>query len=307
MYFCHLPESKCKITPIIPVFVLRVKGVPCTGIDVMIKCLRMYLGIDIGGTKTLIATFDSKGTLLERHKFPTPVKYLDFLRELSATVANMSTKKWRAGCVAFPGLIDREKGIGIVCGNLPWRNVPIAHDITKIVKCPLLIENDANLAGLSEAMLLPKYDRVLYVTISTGIGTGIIVDRTIDPEFQDSEGGHMILEHNGRRQQWEDFASGSAIVRRFGKKASEINDAKTWRSIAKNIATGLLDLSVVIRPQVVVLGGGVSNYLERFKPYLLEEMEHFATPLTPLPIIKKAANPNDAVIIGCYYLAKKHA
>lgn len=267
----------------------------------------MYLGIDIGGTKTLVAAFDNKGMLKEKHKFPTPQKYIDFLRQLSLTVADMSTTEWTACCVAFPGLVDRKEGVGVVCGNLPWRNVSIARDVKKIINCPVIIENDANLAGLSEAVHLTKYNRVLYVTISTGIGTGIIIDQTIDPDFEDSEGGHMVLEHNGKRQRWEDFASGSAIVRRFGKQASEITDAKTWRLIARDIATGLLDLTAIIRPEVVVLGGGVNTYLERFEPYLMQEMEHYATPLTPLPKILKAAQPNDAVIIGCYYWAKKHA
>jgi predicted NBD/HSP70 family sugar kinase len=148
----------------------------------------------------------------------------------------------------------------------------------------------------------------LYVTISTGIGTGIIVDQQIDPDFEDSEGGHIVLEHNGRRQIWEKFASGSAIVRRYGKRAQDITDAKTWHMIARDIATGLTDLSAVIQPEVIVLGGGVSNYYDRFGGYLEAEMARYNTPLTRMPEIRQAQQPEEAVIYGCYLFAKeKHA
>jgi len=267
----------------------------------------MYLGIDIGGTKTLLAVFDDRGNIKQSVKFPTPHDYTLFIRELANTVANLSTNKFITCCVAFPGKVDRDHGIGVACGNLPWTNVHLAADVKRISKCPVVIENDANLAGLSEAIAVKKkYDKVLYVTISTGIGTGIITDQQIDPDFQDSEGGHIILEHHGKRLRWEKFASGSAIVRRFGKRASDIEDAKTWRIISKDIATGLLDLSAIIQPQVIILGGSVSSYFEKFEPYLLPELKRYNTPLTPTPHVQEAAHANEAVVIGCYYQAKQY-
>lgn len=265
----------------------------------------MYLGIDIGGTKTLVATFTTLGMLEKQVKFPTPQKYRDFIRELAKVVANFSTNKYIGCCVAFPGKVDRSKGVGVVCGNLPWENVPIQADITRFVHCPVAIENDANLAGLAEAIAVKDtYDKVLYVTISTGIGTGIITHQQIDPDFQDAEGGHIVLEHHHKRQRWEDFASGKAIVRQFGKRAGEIHDAKSWHIIARNIAIGLTDLSAVIQPDVIILGGGVSTHLDHFKDYLMAEMEQYSTPLTPMPPLKKAVHTDEAVVYGCYYLAK---
>ncbi len=267
----------------------------------------MYLGIDIGGTKTLLTVFTMRGEAKESIKFPTPQNYKLFIRELAKVVANLSTKSFRGCAVAVPGKVDRDKGIGVACGNLPWENVPIRDDLQRITGCPVAIENDANLAGLSEAIAIQKeFDRVLYVTISTGIGTGIINGQEIDPDFQDSEGGHIILEHHGRRQRWEKFASGSAIVRRFGKRAEDIHDAQTWHIIARNIAAGLLDLSAIIQPQVIILGGGVSTYLDRFDQFLNQEMQKFNTPLTPVPTIRKAAHTNEAVVLGCYFLAKQY-
>jgi len=265
----------------------------------------MYLGIDIGGTKTLVAQFDNTGVLKASVKFPTPKIYTEFLKELSIAVASFSTKKFVAGGVAAPGSIDRSHGIAKDFGNLPWHDVPLKKDIEKIVSCPIVVENDANLAGLSEAVLLPKYPCVLYVTISTGIGTGIIIDQAIDPELADSEGGHILLEHKGKLVTWESFASGKAIVQRFGKRASEISSQHTWNIIARDIALGLYDLIAFIQPDVVVLGGGVMEHFKKFKADLSEDLQHFQTPLTPIPPIRQAKRPNEAVVIGCYELAKR--
>jgi glucokinase len=264
----------------------------------------MYLGIDIGGTKTLVAVMNNDGVIKESIKFPTPKVYPEFLKELAVTVANLSTDEFKACGVAVPGRVDREHGVAEAFGNLPWRDIPIKHDLHQMLKVPVVVENDANLAGLSEAMLLRQYDCVLYVTVSTGIGTGIVTNQQIDPQFADSEGGGLMLEHKGKLMQWEDFASGRAIVGRFGKRASEITDEKTWKIIAKDIALGLFDLITFIQPDVVVMGGGVMTHLDEFDDLLLKELKHFETPLTPIPPIRKAQRPEEAVVYGCYDLAK---
>lgn len=264
----------------------------------------MYLGIDIGGTKTLVASLTNDGVIIERNKFPTPKVYTEFLRELSANVAELTTKDFTAVGVAAPGRIDREKELVEAFGNLPWKDVPLKRDIERITGRPVVVDNDANLAGLSEAMLLKKYDCVLYVTISTGIGTGVITDKKIDPNFEDSEGGQIIIEHNGKMQKWEDFASGRAIMQQYGKRASEITDDTIWKAISRSIAVGLFDLITFIQPDVVVLGGGVGGHLEKFKPFLQAELRHFETPLTPIPPILEAQRPEEAVVYGCYDLAK---
>jgi len=264
----------------------------------------MYLGIDIGGTKTLVASLDDQGVIQERVKFPTPKVYTEFLKELSVSVASLTTKSFWATGVAAPGRVDREHGVALAFGNLPWHDVPLKRDVHRIVKCPVVIDNDANLAGLSEALLIPNYETVLYVTISTGIGTGVITNHQIDPDFADSEGGQIMLEHKGKVQQWEDFASGRAIVERFGKRASEITDQKTWRIISHDIALGLFDLITFIQPDAVVLGGGVSTHLDSFDDLLLAELKKYETPMTPIPPILRAQRPEEAVIYGCYDLAK---
>ena len=172
----------------------------------------MFAAVDIGGTKTLVAVFDAHGKIVEQVKFPTPKEYDNFKIELAKTVANLSTKEFLRAVVAVPGRVDRKRGIGISLGNLGWKNVDIQSDAEIVFHTPVLVENDAKLGGLSEALLVKnKYREVLYITISTGIGVGLIVDGKIDADLGDGGGRSMILEHKGKIIPWEEFSSGRAI------------------------------------------------------------------------------------------------
>jgi predicted NBD/HSP70 family sugar kinase len=265
----------------------------------------MYLGIDIGGTKTLVAALTNEGVIHESVKFPTPANYKDFLAVLKENLGQLRTKDFRAGTVAAPGEIDRKRGIFNVGGNLKWRDERLQHDVERITNCPMLLENDANLAGLSEAMLLKnKHAKVLYLTISTGIGGGFIVDQKIEPNMQDIEPGQIMLERGGKIVKWESFASGKAIYEKYQQQASEIEDPATWKSIVKSWAIGFVDLMAVTQPDVIVLGGGVGHYLEKYHDFLISELRKYTTPLVPIPPIIKAQRPEEAVVYGCYDLAR---
>ena len=176
----------------------------------------MILAIDVGGTKTLVASFTMDGISTQEIKFPTPKDYPTFIAELANTIANLTTKKFVRCVIAMPGKVDRTNGVIVAFGNLAWHNVPIVADVQKHISAPIHVENDANLAGLSEAHLLKDYKKVLYITVSTGIGGVMIVNGKIDPNTQDAEYGQMLLEHEGKLTRWEKFASGSAIVAHFG-------------------------------------------------------------------------------------------
>lgn len=252
----------------------------------------------------MVASLDENGVIQERYKFATPQNYKSFLGELAHTVVRLSTSRFIACGVGAPGKIDRAHGVVEAFGNLNWENTPLQKDLWSIIGSPVIIENDANLAGLSEAMLRKEREKVLYVTISTGIGTGFIVNQQIESALADSEGGHMLFEHNGKPEAWEDFASGRAIVQRFGKRASEITDPKTWRIIAHDIALGLIDLIALMQPDVIVLGGGVATYYERFKDFLAEDLKSYENPLFNIPPIEEARRPELAVLYGCYDLTK---
>jgi predicted NBD/HSP70 family sugar kinase len=263
----------------------------------------MYLAVDIGGTKTLLASFTHSGELIKSHKFATPTEYSDFIATLKQELTAFSTESFVAAALAVPGRLDRKTGVGIAFGSRPWQNVPIRTDIEAFVTWPLLMENDTKLAGLSEALLIKNdYKKVLYVTLSTGISSALIVNGKIDPETQDSESGQMLLEHEGRLRDWEDFASGRAFREKFGKPVGEITDPGAWYIIAHNIALGLINLIAAYTPEVIVLGGGVGSHLEKFQDRLTEELKIYENPLLPTPPIRKAARPEEAVVYGCYAL-----
>jgi predicted NBD/HSP70 family sugar kinase len=268
----------------------------------------MYAAVDIGGTKTLVAIFDKDKNIVEQHKFPTNHDYELFKIDLAKAVAELSTHDFLRVVTAVPGKVDRKHGIAIAFGNLPWEHVRIERDLEHIFQCPVLIENDANLAGLGEAVEIPDYKKkaVLYITVSTGIGGGYISQGKIDPKFEDAEIGHMKMEYQGRIQDWEHFASGSAIYKKYGKKASEIEDPQAWYVISRNLALGMISVIAVMTPDVIVIGGGVGSHFDKFEERLKEELKLYETPLLTLPELVQAKHPEEAVLFGCYEFAKQH-
>lgn len=268
----------------------------------------MILAIDVGGTKTLLCVFTNDGVLKQSVKFPTPPNYNDFLLELAKTVESLTTNKFSTCCIAMAGRVDRKNGVALSFGNLAWLNVPIVKDLGKIVKCDVLLENDAKLAGLSEAHLPPanNYRKVLYLTVSTGIGGALIDDGKIAVELQDSEVGHMLFEYGGKLQRWEEFASGKAVVARTGKRASDIPEGDPlWYSIARNIAIGLINVVAAQTPDCIVIGGGVGSHFAKFEEHLKEEMKLYEDRMLHVPPIFPAKRPEEAVVYGAYILAKQ--
>ncbi|TXG77751.1 ROK family protein [Patescibacteria group bacterium] len=267
----------------------------------------MILSIDIGGTKTLIATFsETEPTIVEQIKFPTPHDYGDFKIELANNVAKLSTRTFSHCVMAVPGVLDRTQGIVANLGNLDWENKSIAKDVQEITTCPVVIENDAKLAGLGEARnLKDKYKKILYVTVSTGIGIALINDGIIDDAIGDAGGHDMYVEYDGKRITWEELASGRTIYETYGTKASDIKDPEIWRTISEKIAVGLIDLIALLHPEIIVIGGGVGTHFDKFEAPLMEALKGYEIELTEMPRIIQAQNPEEAVVYGCFELANQ--
>lgn len=263
----------------------------------------MYIGIDVGATKTLIALFDENGEIIQQERFETPGKYPAFLAKLSAVISKLSADhKVVAVCCGLPAMIDRDSGVARSFGNLNWHNTPVKDDLKSIVpRSKIFLENDANLAGLSEAHLVhSRYKKVLYLTISTGIGDAVIINGVIDPVFADSESGHMVLEYDGKLQKWEDFASGSAIKQATGKLAMEINDEHYWHKYVKGLAKGIDVLVATLLPEVIIVGGGVGAHFDKFGHFLNHELKKYENNMIKMPPVIQAKRPEEAVIYGCY-------
>ncbi|HEY5442447.1 MAG TPA: ROK family protein [Candidatus Saccharimonadales bacterium] len=265
----------------------------------------MYVGIDVGGTKTLVAVLSDGGEIVEKHKFPTAKDYDEQLAGLRGAFDSFEQRQFTAGAAGIPGRIDRKHGVSLGSPNVTWANQPVQADCEKIFGCPFAVENDANLAGLSEAMLHKEYETVLYFTISTGIGTGVVRGQRLDPGFLDMEGGHLVLPYEGTLTDWEDFASGRMIYQRYGKPASEINDETAWKSIAHNLGLGFFNNIAIVQPDLIVVGGGVGTYFDHYGKYLTAELKQYEIPLVPIPPIVGAQRAEEAVIYGCYDLAKQ--
>jgi glucokinase len=268
----------------------------------------MYLAIDIGGTKTLVAKFSDQGEILYEEPFQTPADYPELVEVLKQQTPTELFEDCTAGTIAIPGKADRKNGLGLVFGNRPWRDIPIINDFKAHLDIPLSLDNDANLAGLSEAIYrADKYRKVLYITVSTGIGSGFAIDGQIAPDFQDAEIGFMIIEHKGQRGYWQDFASGTALVKQLGKTAGEIEDEQEWALLAEYLSIGVINVCAILNPEVIVFGGGVGKYFSKFESLLQNELTKYQTPMIDIPPIEVAINPDRAVIYGCYELTKLRA
>jgi predicted NBD/HSP70 family sugar kinase len=267
----------------------------------------MYIGIDVGGTKTFVASLDENGVITEQVRYLTPQDYSEFLIALSTALEGFKVTDFWSGGIGIPVTVfDRQNGLAKSFGNLSWKNVAVQQDVEKICHCPIAVENDAKLAGLSEAMLLKEnFQKVLYVTVSTGIGFSFIDHEKIDTNIGDSGGHDLLIEYEGKLTPWESFASGHAIVDRFGKKAADINDTESWQIISHDLSKGLIELIALTEPEIIVIGGSVGTYFDKYGSLLQAEIEKYDLPLLKMPLIKGAQRAEEAVIYGCYDLAKQ--
>lgn len=266
----------------------------------------MYVAIDIGGTKTLVASLNGHGVIQQKIRFETPKTYDEFLNEVASALGELKTKDFVAGGIGAPGTaIDRKHGRVGSFGNLPWKNVSLQDDIERLTHCPMALDNDAKLAALSEAMILKhEYNKVLYVTISTGIGLGLVVNQRLDTNFGDGGGRTFLVEYHGQMTPWEDFAAGSSLVKRFGQMAKDIEDPAIWEIFMHDVGRGLIELIALTQPEVVVIGGSVGTYFHKYGKILQKELQKYKTPLLPIPPVRPAERPEEAVLFGCYDLAR---
>ena len=264
----------------------------------------MLLAVDTGGTKTLVTSFDHDGTPGEKYRFETPKDPDDYLATLIDLIhQHYDTKQLDAVVIAAPGII--RDNVVEWAGNLGWKKFDLVSALRTFLACPVWLENDANLAGLAETRALEVIPpQSLYVTISTGIGSGIIVSGQIAPELSASEAGHALVEYDGKVRTWESFASGSSIKKTYGSYARDIHDEKVWAQIADKISRGFLVLIPILQPDIIIIGGSIGTYFHRYD----KELRHLLRTHLPdhinLPKIQQAAHPEEAVLYGCYYYGR---
>jgi glucokinase len=205
---------------------------------------QLTLGIDIGGTKVAAGLVDSAGEILFHTRVPmvsTGSAEEGFGAVASAIRAVFAAKpegqRSLAGIgVCSPGPLDPRTGVVINPPNLPcWRNYPLADELKRVFGVPARVDNDANAAGLAEAIWGAGigYHDVFYATLGTGIGTGIVFGQKIYHGRTGSaaEGGHVTIDYRGPRCLCgkmgciEILCSGPAIAKRARARLAELGQS----------------------------------------------------------------------------------
>lgn len=286
---------------------------------------------------------DSVPTLIERG--PEPIVRdmanlsLKVIKDAGYTVDDV-----KAIGVGVPGLAN-EDGVVIFCTNLKWHMVPVRKIMQEIIDKPVFIDNDATVAALAESVagISAGVANSVFLTLGTGVGGGIVMNHKIFSGVHGvaSELGHMSVKFDGNQCTcgaygcWETYSSATALIRQ-GKEAVEghpeslilqkvggdmdkidarciIDSAREGDPIACKVydqyiyylAVGIVNIINCLDPEIIALGGGVSNAGD----FLLEPLRKEVAKLVfykdlPYARIEIATLKNDAGIIGSAMLGK---
>ena len=265
----------------------------------------LILGVDLGGTKILTAVANSQGKMLSRDHSITPAQkghkaVIHSILESAHRALGRADVAIIVIGVGAPGLLNPETGILFTSPNLPgWRDVPLRDIIQEKLGKKTFLINDANAAALGEFYFGAARGarNFIYITISTGIGGGIVIDGKIYSGAIGAAGevGHMTVDDDGpicncgNRGCWEMLASGTALAKearhriKEGVKTSILeyaegdvekvtaqviqSAAEQGDSLAKEligrtgyyVGVGLANLINIFNPELIVIGGGLSN------------------------------------------------
>ncbi len=288
------------------------------------------IGVDIGGTAIKMGRFDFSGNLLAEAKIPTPKPSVPGVVTVALCEAiDLIDPKNMASFmgVALPGPMDELGRVARICINLPgWIDVPLADWLEPRLNRKVILGNDGNSALLGEAWIgaAKGYDDVLLLTLGTGVGGGVML------------GGRLFTGHNGAASEpgligvqpdgpdcnsgnagsLEQFASiaGLRLLTELdpvelNKKAAvgDIEALKVWEKYGRTLGIGISSIVYLFTPQLVLLGGGLSQGAKYFLPSVLREVELRVQPASREGlIIRKCALGNGAGCLGAARLALEH-
>lgn len=266
----------------------------------------MIIGIDIGGTKIRVG-YSRLGDYIEDSiEFDTPTNQRRAAQMLIDTIHLLvgSTSIDGIG-VASPGPINKARGTIINPHNLLWHNYRITLPLQNHFHCPVILEHDATAGGIAEARQGAGQGcpLVLYITISTGIGSSIIYNGNTLGQRHNSQGGDQIIGNESTKPlTYHETCSGKSINLIYQHPASEIKNSHTWNLIAKDMAVGIYNMIAIIQPDCVVLGGGVLVHYKHFVKPLHRWLSSYNSTY-PLPPIKRARYVETAPLLGVMLLA----
>ncbi|NUS52901.1 MAG: ROK family glucokinase [Nocardioidaceae bacterium] len=313
--------------------------------------MALTAGIDVGGTKIAGGVVDEKGTILTTARRESPATDTEAIqREIEDLVAELRDQHDIVAVgVGAAGFVDVRRSTVMFAPNLAWRDEPMRNDLEKRIELPVVIENDANAAAWGEFTFGAGEDvqDFVLVTVGTGVGGGLVFNGQLHRGAFGvaAEIGHMRVVPNGRlcgcgnRGCWEQYASGTALVRDTREQAAQGSliarslldraggtvDAITGplitaaaqdgdefareqlASLGRWLGEGIASLAAVLDPAVVVIGGGVSEAGD----LLLDPIRsHFRSNLTgrhyrPELEVRAAQLGNRAGMIGAADLARR--
>ncbi len=255
----------------------------------------MIAGIDLGGTQVRLALARSDGRIT--HSVRTRTAQLGTPRGLAEWASQQVVRRGGGGLVRHaaigaPGPIDSEKGVLVNPPNLlGWKNVPLAAILGEALGCPVEVENDANVAGLGEFYQgAGRGSRtMIYITWSTGVGGALILDGQLFRGAHGAAGevGHMVLDPDGpldacgQRGCVEAFCGGRSLSGHGAASAAELfkaaaeGDAESSavvRRAATYMGHALVNLTNLFDPDVIVIGGGVTQSWGQVAPVMEQVM-----------------------------------
>lgn len=297
------------------------------------KAAPVRIGIDIGGTDTKIGLVDVHQKLIARESMETNAQRPaeEIISEIGQKVLALLEEQGIAmdqcigAGIGVPGTVDRKEGVVRYSNNIHWDQVELAKEMGKFLPIPIKIANDADCAALGEAVAGAgkEYQDVVMLTLGTGVGGGIILDGEIyeGRGIGGSELGHMVIVENGepctcgRRGCLEAYASATAL-KRDAKRAvgKEMNPEEIFAAAAagdkvlkdvvdtyiRRLGVGIVNIVNIFRPQMVLLGGGISAQGETILSPIREMLKEncFGGAKSELPEVETAALGNEAGMIG---------
>lgn len=246
----------------------------------------LYGALEAGGTKMVCAVGDEQGNILERVSLPTRTPE-ETMPEMLAFYREKDLSALGVGCF---GPVDLDRGSPtygsiLATPKLPWRDYPIVRRFEEALGLPVGFDTDVNAAALGEATwgCTRGLSSSIYVTVGTGVGVGVVIDGRPYHGMMHPEAGHLFVARHPDDPMpqgvcpyhpncLEGLASGPAIERRWGKKAQELSDRpEVWTLEAYYIAQALCGYMMILSPQRIILGGGVTHQ-EHLLPLVREEV-----------------------------------
>lgn len=267
----------------------------------------MYLLFEVGGTKTRIGFSADGQNLLNTEIIPSLSNFDDFLNELKERVKNTGQIKAIGG--GMPVVFDKDRNKIIQCAHLPeWVGKNAKQELEELFQVPVFLDNEVSMAALAEAIkgAGAGYPIVAYLTIGTGVGSSRVVDGRSDKKAFGFEAGHQIIMPDGDlcscggRGHLEAYVGGSYFEAKYHQKGEDIKNPEIWDEIARYLSIGLYNLSVHWSPDLIILGGAVSQSipLEKVRAYLKQFSTIFPTP----PEITRAKLGDQAGLLGALSL-----